>query len=98
MKSFIRFTENNDWEGESWNFYIPVEGNEIEIERLRDLINTQDDEMCFEMNEDTFLTEEEVDILVDNATHGYFPSDNKLDEIRCPEDLEGLYKGGLLSI
>lgn len=24
-------TENNDWEGEVWNFYVPVEGNEDAI-------------------------------------------------------------------
>lgn len=23
-KQYFKFTENNDWEGETWNFYIPM--------------------------------------------------------------------------
>src|SRR4051812_38552012 len=26
-KMYVCFTENNEWEGETWNFYLPVKGN-----------------------------------------------------------------------
>ena len=32
---YYRLKEINDWEGETWNFYIPVEGNQKEIEKLK---------------------------------------------------------------
>lgn len=39
---YVQFTETNDWEGETWHRYIPVDGNEGAIERLRQLIDAQE--------------------------------------------------------
>lgn len=32
---FIQFVEDNEWEGETWRFWLPVDGNEAELEKLR---------------------------------------------------------------
>lgn len=32
---YFRFTEDNEWEGETWHFYIPVKGNEEAVASIR---------------------------------------------------------------
>lgn len=36
MTTYATFTEDNEWEGETWRFYIPVEGNEASLQMLAD--------------------------------------------------------------
>jgi hypothetical protein len=32
---FVKLTEENEWEGETWRFWLQVDGNEDELVRLR---------------------------------------------------------------
>ena len=36
VEEYIRLTEHNGWERESWHFYIPLRGNEVAIRELMD--------------------------------------------------------------
>lgn len=97
---YIQFSENNDYEGETWHRYIPVAGNEKAIERLRELVNAQEPDAeededseesggPFGLREGT-LTETEVDVLVKYANDDsttYSAAHGKLEGIL---DLDGL--------
>lgn len=70
---YVQFSENNAWEGEAWHRYIPIAGNEKAIERLRQIVDSQDGGAedddpggAFGIRED-ILTEEQVDTLVKYA-------------------------------
>ena len=102
---YVRFTEENDHEGETWNFYIPVEGNEEAIEKLRELLEPAE---FYDLSEETF-PEFEIDILVKHTAedNGYNPAHNllggKLDLSGCEANLDEesddfddpFYKGGI---
>jgi hypothetical protein len=98
MTTFLRFTEENDWEGETWDFYLQIDGNETELDRLHALVYSQFEEngwSSFEFG-DEILSEEEVDTLVKWGDSGYLPYHNKVTgKFRCPSgDPEQLfYKG-----
>lgn len=47
-KSYIEFKEINDWEGETWIRYIPLENNE---EALNLLLSLNNESECYEVNE-----------------------------------------------
>ena len=98
MKAYAVFTEHNDWEGETWNFYLEItqNGQAKELEKLEKLIK-KDEEEIYEVGK-TLISEQEVDILVKNAREGYMMSDTKLDEWKCPDKLEDLYKGGIINV
>ena len=73
-KKFIKLTERNDWEGETWNFYIPIRGNEEAIAFLKEALDPN-----YSIGENEF-TEHEVDILCNsNDNWGYMPKHNKYD-------------------
>lgn len=105
---YVCLTENNDWEGEVWRFYIPVEGNEAAIEKLRAIIESAveeagpnpsaDDEIPYSVSIRTY-TEAEVDLLCEDVEDGYFASHNKTEGITLlPSDrfaVDDLYKFGL---
>lgn len=38
---FIKFTEENEWEGETWYFYLPYDGNEVGLIRFATMIRHQ---------------------------------------------------------
>jgi hypothetical protein len=96
---FAKFTENNDWEGEVWNFYIPVAGNEEALKALRAKLDewARDSGGCeYDLAED-YLTEAEVDTLVKHAdTDGYYPDHQKLEgslDLDAIHSSGDLYKG-----
>lgn len=104
MKTYLDFVEHNDWEGESWHFYIPVAGNEEAIEKFKIIINaineTSGDE--YEIGKE-MLKEEEVDTLVRFGGQGYYSNHNKLEgklvikklQKALDDDDDPLYKGGI---
>lgn len=104
MRKFVRFEENNDWEGERWNFYIPVDGNGACLEHLTKVLeNAQSNDGCpYSLYPDE-LTETEVDTLVKFSKSGYMDYENKLDGIMDPafflnltvEKLDQFYKGSI---
>jgi hypothetical protein len=100
---YAKFTENNDWEGETWHFWIPVEGNQEALVTLHSLIEGDDNE-SYELDL-TPVAERDVDALVRHGDMGYMRYQNKLDgslvvtpdmeaKIKDPED-DPLYKGGI---
>jgi hypothetical protein len=74
---FVRLTEDNDWEGEEWHFYIPIENNG---DALRDLQAAVEDSMAFSLSDEDYL-ESEIDILVNHSDSGYMSFHNKLDGV-----------------
>lgn len=104
MGNYIRFTEYNDNEGETWHFFIPEEGNAEEIEHLRDVVEERLDEEQYQVGAEV-LTEEAVAVLVaSNAWEdgGYDTRFNKLaGKLTVPGDIDdetldgAFYKGGI---
>lgn len=93
---FVRFTEHNDWEGETWNFYIPLEGNKEALHELYDLVKNVDD---YELDMKNIITNEQVNALINHGNHdsGYMDTHNKLSGVLDMNlvTADGLYKGGI---
>jgi hypothetical protein len=96
QKMYAQFTEDNDSEGESWNFYIPVAGNEEALTQLRELISGKEEYSLYR----TLLPESDVNCLVKHSKECYMPEHNKLEGVLDLIDFntEKLYKGGLLEM
>lgn len=94
---FIKFREHCEWEGESWNFWLQLDGNEKEIEKLKEKIKYRREYEIF----DDVLDEKAVDVLVKNCGVGYLCFENKVvgklnsDKIIFDEGSGNLYKGGI---
>lgn len=104
VTTFVKLTENNEHEGETWHFYIPIDGNEAAIGQLLDVTIGLDQDIDEGYSLDvTPIPEVEVDILVKHADTGYMANHNKLtgvltlpedfDERMADEDSDPLYKG-----
>jgi len=62
MLEFFKFTETNEWEGETWNFYVPL--TKEQEARVRELIAPGDEhESPYSLGEEP-VTEEEVDDMM----------------------------------
>lgn len=108
--TYAKLTERNEWEGETWYFWIPIEGNEDSLDSLGKAIDHIDDESektTFELDL-TPVPESEVDILIkheegDNTT--YMDAHNKIaGKLVLPEEalaqltageIQPLNKGGI---
>jgi hypothetical protein len=113
MNNYVEFLEINDWEGESWSFFIPLEGNEHQLDLLETyLVDQENVKFDFPYSLGGIpIPEFEVDILVKHSDVGYMPRYNKLsgklDANSLLEQLEQfelgdmmkfpLYKGGIKS-
>lgn len=80
---FIKFTETNDHEGETWYFWLQVDGNEVELGKLRDLLDRLDsEEYHLGWNE---YGEEFIDFAVEEGGWGYMNTHNKVTgKFTCP--------------
>jgi hypothetical protein len=84
-KEFYQIIEHNEWEGETWKFFLVKEGNEKFIEKFKNAIKRFDEyEEYFEIKEE-LVPEFEVDILVKHADSKYMMSHNKCDKILDPK-------------
>jgi len=94
---YVKFTEINDNEGEEWNFYLPIAGNEDKIEELKCII--AEDEECYCIS-DELLEESEVDVLEKHGGSGYMSYHNKCTGklTLTKNTLDDLYKGGIMSM
>lgn len=100
--NYLKFSEENDQEGETWHFYLPVYGNEVELEKLRQYLTAaQDDvtwDLAYQLGTD-LIPESEVDILVKHADDGYMSQHNKVSGLLTTPDFDPhhdpLYKGGI---
>ena len=114
MSDFYRFDEVNDNEGESWSFFIPVYGNQHNVQVLADRLKKasldqdyDEEEIPYSFGEE-HLTYDEVDALVKHGDHGYMPRYTKLSgllnlnlvfEAKTYEDLINvLYKGKIAKL
>ena len=113
-KRFARFVEVNEHEGETWNFWLELTGdNGSELETLQERIwdeYTGPDGLQVEPGPQEFSLTEDVedetivDALVKYADEiGYMPTHQKVTGVfTCPEDLgehlEKLYKGGIVKL
>lgn len=76
---FVKFTEHNDWEGESWNFWLQLDGNESELSKLKSFLadNELEDNPGYELDM-TPVEESEVDAVVKRSGQGYMNYHNKV--------------------
>lgn len=87
---FVQFTEYNDWEGETWNFWLQLDGNETQLKKLKKFLadNNIEDNPGYELDM-TPVDESEVDILVKHSNGGYMNDHNKVTgklKLELPED------------
>lgn len=107
MTMYVRLTERNDQEGETWRFYIPIEGNEAAIAlvaRAVDILSSTFGDVSYMLTQ-TPIDEETVDTLIKNGNDvvGYMAAHTKLAGVLIPpgdvlmraRDLDDnpLYKG-----
>lgn len=101
---FVPFTENNEWEGEEWTFWLQLGGNSEELaEFMGYLIVGQNDdcEFPYDIDMNTAESEEVVDKLVQHAQVGYMSNHNKVvGRFTCPQSTgeqfdRDLNKGGI---
>lgn len=100
---FVPFTENNEHEGETWTFWLQLEGNVEELAWLKECVSKgQDDNYDYPYDLDLNTAEDEmiVDKLVEHGHMGYMNSHHKVKGLcTFPESLivdDGpLYKGGV---
>ncbi len=108
MTTYRRFIETNDNEGETWNFWLQVDGNAATLAILGNYLDGiyEDWDECPFVLEDDQLEGPEVDLLVRYGDSGYMNQHNKLDgSLRLPKDFTSadeetvtayLYKAGIL--
>ena len=91
---YYKFTEINNWEIETWRFYIKMtEAQRNEIDKFISKATE------YRISKETY-TEEQVNLFVKNARGSYMASDNKFGEFKClPTEKQGgieeFYKGGI---
>lgn len=93
-RQFAEFVQNNESEGESWRFWLQLDGNEEAFEALKTLIEDQDEEYELTGRD---IPEADVDVLVRHRiSPGYMHYENKLTGVfTCPDDADDLYKSGI---
>jgi hypothetical protein len=81
MTNYYMFVEHNDYEGETWNFYIPM--SKEHRDAIAALIESTDEfDSPYEIGEETY-SECDVNHYVDHAdVTGYMPSDIKCGPLR----------------
>jgi hypothetical protein len=97
MADYHCFKEVNNWEGETWRFYIILSDGQHRA--LSALLEGEYPEACYSLSEKTY-TEEEVDFLVAQeddctymAAHNKCGALNKLPAKIDWEDDDPFYKG-----
>ena len=87
MTMFVPFVEHNDWEGETWTAWLQLDGNELELIRLKELISKYDLDEVYELDLNDMESEEVVDRTCARAGRGYNYSDSKTKgKFVCPDD------------
>lgn len=89
---FVKLTEINDHEGESWHFWLQLDGNEEQLKLLANDIDAFDEYGEFLELNMTPVDESEVDILVKHTNQGYMNYQNKVVGVfTCPKSPESIY-------
>jgi hypothetical protein len=101
LTTFVKFRETNDHEGETWVFWLQIEGNEDELDLLGytlDELSTDPEDREWALYPEVVLTEHDVDVLITHTGHGYMSHHNKvIGSLRVPNgfNIDRLYKGGI---
>lgn len=96
-RRFVRLTEINDHEGETWYWYLLLNGNEGNLETLNLIIREYSNVDEYELDLDNTLSESEVDTLVKhgNDTTMYQNQFNKITGVmKKPEVDELVHRHG----
>lgn len=98
-KTYVKFTEQNDQEGETWTFWLPVEGNERALAGFADWLAQQGDRAEeYTLDLEAREPEERVDALVEHGGSGYMAYHTKVSGLMSgpmPDGPDRLYKGGV---
>lgn len=108
--TYVKFTEHNEQEGETWHFWIPTAGNDAALREFAAALGARSDadgEWPYEMDLAS-APEAEVDAVVKHADGDYMATHNKLAGLLVispeaalrirngdPEGEDELYKGGI---
>lgn len=111
MTEFVEFFEDNEHEGETWRFWLQLDGNLAELRRLERAIievSSAHSYGCdYELDLDTPVSEHDVDVLVSRSRRGYMKYETKVvGRLKLPDDLvqqsdygptlDSLYKGEIV--
>lgn len=96
-KTFTQMIEHNEHEGESWSFWLQVDGNQDALNELWDLIESEGEEDTYEFTDDT-VYEWELQTLLShgNFGHGYMNQHHKIEgKLVLPQgfQVDDIYKG-----
>ncbi len=103
-KTFVRYTETNDSEGETWTFWLQRDGNEKPLRWLADFlanVNAEDLDPEHELFLDDVLPEDHVDVLARWGGEAYMPLHSKvIGTMSIPEKFSpgDLYKGDVAEL
>lgn len=86
--NFVKFTEHNDNEGEDWNFWLQLDGNEADLETLKEFVEQFDENYESYELDLTPVPESEVDILVKHSGSGYMNYENKVTGVLNLPDID----------
>lgn len=96
---YYRVTEDNDCEGECWNFFVPLTAEQVE--RLRAALADRKD---FSMQVRTYSEAEVQAFMGQEGCTSYLPEYNRCAPltVEIPEDLDAFdelfYKGGAFQV
>ena len=74
MTTYVCLTENNDWEGETWRSFIPVEGNGLTVSLMAEAITrlrTEGRIVSYRLDFTKRYTEAEVDEHMQRRSGSY---------------------------
>lgn len=113
MTTFVKFQEECDHEGETWVFWLQVDGNAQQLDRLSECIRqyeeAQGSDSEYQLWGSVLLSEHDVNVLVEHGGRGYMNNHHKvLGVLTVPDDLvqdsgygaslESLYKAGITKL
>jgi cobyrinic acid a,c-diamide synthase len=107
---YLEFTEKNEHEGETWRYWLQVAGNEEELDKLREFVDSEQEkgDFPYTLGEGT-VPPDEVFALVKHTMCGYTYFENVCvgtftmpevvpfdpDNDGEPNDDDPFYKGGI---
>lgn len=92
--TYVKFTENNDHEGETWTFWLQLDGNEERLAELAERLGQDDEE--YQLDLSTQLSDSEAQVLAEHGGTGYMAYHHKVaGRMSPPDSIDDLYKGGI---
>ena len=93
----LKFTERNDWEGETWNFYVWMDSTTES--RLRTILELDGAE-SYSLGEKEYTQEKVEELMERNSRSTYMNDHNLCGVLHLPDvidfnDNDPFYKGGI---